>query len=99
MPDEYHVNAAPVQHLYARPLDASDKLTIDFGTRWEYFPVPTRPDRGSNSTTSTPETSSSAVSAPYQRTAGSTSSKARFGPRVGLAYRLATNGSRAPDMA
>ena len=25
---------------------ATDKLTIDFGTRWEYFPVPTRPDRG-----------------------------------------------------
>ena len=47
VPDEYHVRATPVQHLHPRPLDASATSSrIDFGTRWEYFPVPTRPDRG-----------------------------------------------------
>ena len=46
VPDEYHVQAW-LYSGYARDRwTASDKLTIDFGTRWEYFPVPTRPDRG-----------------------------------------------------
>jgi hypothetical protein len=46
VPDEYHVRAR-LYSAYARDRwTASDKLTIDYGTRWEYFPVPTRPDRG-----------------------------------------------------
>ena len=46
VPDEYHVRAK-LYSLYIRDRwSAGDRLTVDFGTRWEYFPIPTRPDRG-----------------------------------------------------
>jgi hypothetical protein len=46
VPDVYHLNARLYSSYVRDRWTASDKLTIDLGTRWEYFPVPTRPDRG-----------------------------------------------------
>ena len=46
VPDEYHVNARLYSTYIRDRWTPGDKLTIDFGTRFEYFPVPTRPDRG-----------------------------------------------------
>ena len=46
VPDEYKVRAR-LYSLYIRDRwTVGDNLTVDVGTRWEYFPIPTRPDRG-----------------------------------------------------
>ena len=90
VPDEYHVRAWLYSVLHPRPLgrrQTSSRST--YGTRWEYFPVPTRPDRGIERYDVDDRTRCcSAVSAPSRRTAASRSSKTRFGPRVGVAYRF-----------
>jgi hypothetical protein len=45
-PDEYSTRTS-MQSLYIRDRwQLSRKLTLNFGTRWNYFPTPTRADRG-----------------------------------------------------
>ena len=89
MPDEYHVRARLFSTYVRDRWTPGDKLTIDFGTRWEYFPVPTRPDRGiERYDVDTGQGAALRGRRRYRRTAASRSSKTRFGPRVGLAYRF-----------
>jgi hypothetical protein len=87
VPDEYHVRAR-LYSAYARDRwTASDKLTIDYGTRWEYFPVPTRPDRGiERYDVATGKVLLCGVGS-VPDDCGIETSKKRFGPRIGLAYR------------
>ncbi|MCJ7502422.1 MAG: TonB-dependent receptor, partial [Acidobacteriia bacterium] len=90
VPDVYHVRAWLVS-AYARDRwNITPKLTLDYGMRWEYFPVPTRPDRGIERYDL--ETGKMLVcgvgSVPTD--CGIEISKKLFAPRVGLAYR-ATN--------
>jgi hypothetical protein len=63
------------------------KLTADYGLRWEFLPVPTRPDRGIERYD--PETNNELVCGvgSVPRDCGITVSKKLFAPRVGLAYR------------
>ncbi|MEK7751562.1 MAG: TonB-dependent receptor, partial [Acidobacteriota bacterium] len=65
----------------------SRKLTFSFGTRWEYFPMPTRADRGFERYN--PDTNMMEIggvgSVPVDL--GVRNSKRLFAPRVGLAYR------------
>ncbi len=66
----------------------TQRLTLSFGTRWEYFPVPTRADRGLeryNPDTNKMEIGGIGV---VPRKLGVTVSKKLFAPRFGLAYRL-----------
>jgi hypothetical protein len=45
-PDEYSTRTS-MQSLYIRDQwQATRKLTLNFGTRWNYFPMPARSDRG-----------------------------------------------------
>ena len=99
VPDEYHVRAWLFSG-YARDRWAvSDKLTIDYGTRWEYFPVPSRPDRGiERYDVETGKVLLCGVGS-IPRDCRIESSKKRFGPRVGVAYRPAPSGSCEPAMA
>jgi hypothetical protein len=87
VPDEYHVQAR-LYSGYARDRwTVSDKLTIDYGSRWEYFPVPTRPDRGiERYDVETGKVWLCGVGS-IPEDCGIETSKTRFGPRVGLAYR------------
>jgi hypothetical protein len=87
VPDDYHVRAW-LYSAYARDRwTASDKLTVDFGTRWEYFPVPTRPGRGiERYDVDTGKVLLCGVGS-VPTDCGIATSKTRFGPRVGVAYR------------
>jgi hypothetical protein len=84
-PDEYEVRAN-LYSLYVRDRwAAGDNLTLDFGTRWEYFPIPTRPDRGiERYDVATNKVWLCGVGS-IPKNCGIDSSKTRFGPRVGLA--------------
>jgi hypothetical protein len=88
VPDEYHI-IAWLYSAYARDRwTVTPKLTLDYGIRWEYFPVPTRPDRGIEYYD--PETNKSWMCGygAVPKDCGIEVSKKRFSPRVGLAYRL-----------
>jgi hypothetical protein len=88
VPDEYHVRAK-LYSLYVRDRwTVGDRLTLDFGTRWEYFPVPTRPDRGiERYDVQTGKVLLCGVG-DVPKDCGIDVSKTRFGPRVGAAYRI-----------
>jgi len=88
VPDEYHVRAW-LYSAYARDRwSPTNRLTIDYGTRWEYFPVPTRPDRGiERYDVDTGKVLLCGVGS-VPGDCGIEVSKTRFGPRLGVAYRL-----------
>ncbi|MBI4904646.1 MAG: TonB-dependent receptor [Acidobacteria bacterium] len=87
VPQEYNVRAS-MHSLYIRDQwQASRKLTVSLGTRWEYFPMPTRADRGMekyNPVTNKMEVCGVGV---VPKDCGVEQSKKLFAPRVGLAYR------------
>jgi hypothetical protein len=88
VPDEYHIRAW-LFSMYARDRWAiSPKLTLDIGIRWEYFPVPTRPDRGIESYDPATNQVSLCGFGSIPGDCGINASKKRFSPRVGLAYRI-----------
>jgi hypothetical protein len=88
VPDEYHVRAR-LFSAYARDRwAATDRLSVDYGVRWEYFPVPTRPDRGiERFDVDTGKVLLCGVGS-VPKDCGLETNKAGFAPRVGLAYRL-----------
>jgi hypothetical protein len=89
VPDEYNVRAS-MHSLYVRDQwQVSRKLTLSYGTRWEYFPMPRRVDRGLenyNPATNKMEVCG-AGSVPID--CGVEQSKRLFAPRVGVAWRVA----------
>ena len=88
VPDEYHVRAK-LYSLYIRDRwSAGDRLTVDFGTRWEYFPIPTRPDRGIERYDPTTGNVLLCGVGDIPTDCGIKSSKTLFAPRVGVAYRI-----------
>jgi len=66
---------------------ASQKLTVSYGTRWEYFPVPTRSDRGLERYN--PLTNMMEIGGVGQvpEDLGVKVSKTMFAPRIGMAFR------------
>ncbi len=87
-PDVYHLKSRLYSTYIRDRWTASDKLTLDFGTRWEYFPVPTRPDRGIEFyDVDTNKVLLCGVGS-IPDDCGIKTSKTRFGPRVGAAYRF-----------
>jgi hypothetical protein len=88
VPDQYHVRTN-LYSLYVRDRwTIGDNLTLDVGTRWEYFPIPTRPDRGiERYDTTTGKVLLCGVGS-IPKDCGIKAKKNLFGPRVGLAYRF-----------
>jgi hypothetical protein len=87
VPDEYHLRAWLVSGYARDRWNVTDKLTIDVGSRWEYFPVPTRPDRGiERYDVDTGKVLLCGVGS-IPRNCGIETSKTSFGPRLGVAYR------------
>ena len=88
VPDEYHVRARLYSTYVRDRWTPTDKLTIDAGTRWEYFPVPTRPDRGiERYDVETGQVWLCGIGS-IPKDCGIEVSRNRFGPRLGMAYRI-----------
>jgi hypothetical protein len=87
VPDEYHVRSWLYSSYIRDRWSPSDKLTVDYGTRWEYFPMPTRPDRGiERYDLDTGKVLLCGVGS-IPTDCGIKASKTRFSPRFGIAYR------------
>ncbi|MGH9937515.1 MAG: TonB-dependent receptor domain-containing protein [Blastocatellia bacterium] len=75
--------------LYVRDQwQVNQKFTFSYGTRWEYFPIPTRADRGLERYN--PDTNKMEIGGvgSVPEDLGVKISKRLFAPRFGLAYRL-----------
>jgi carboxypeptidase family protein/TonB-dependent receptor-like protein len=87
VPDEYHLQAWLYSGYIRDRWNVTDRLTLDYGTRYEYFPVPTRPDRGIERYD--PDTGKVLLCGvgDIPTNCGIETNKAGFGPRMGLAFR------------
>jgi hypothetical protein len=87
VPDEYSTRVW-LNSLYVRDQwQVNRKLTLNFGTRWEYFPMPTRADRGMERYDFRTGQMLVCGHGVVPRDCGVWNSKRLFAPRVGLAYR------------
>ena len=87
VPDEYNERVW-LYSLYARDSwNVSRRLTLNYGVRWEYFPLPTRADRGIERYD--PDTNKMLIcgAGSVPTDCGVDISKRRFAPRLGLAWR------------
>jgi hypothetical protein len=75
--------------VYARDQwEATSKLTLSYGTRWEYFPIPTRADRGlERYDVNTNQMLIGGVGS-VPEDLGVKVSKTLFAPRLGATYRI-----------
>ena len=88
VPDEYSVRANPFSFYIRDRWTIGDNLTLDYGTRWEYFPLPTRPDRGIERYDATTNKVLLCGIGDIPTDCGIKASKTLFAPRVGVAYRI-----------
>ena len=88
VPDEYSVRADPFSFYIRDRWTIGDNLTLDYGTRWEYFPLPTRPDRGIERYDATTNKVLLCGIGDIPTDCGIKASKTLFAPRVGMAYRI-----------
>jgi hypothetical protein len=66
----------------------NDKMTLSYGTRWEYFPVPTRGDRGLERYNLETNMMEIGGIGSVPKDLGVEVSKTMFAPRLGLTYRI-----------
>ena len=86
--DEYQVRA-PFYSLYVRDRWQINKsLTLSYGTRWEYYPFPYRPNRGLERYDFNTNEAMLCGLGSVPRDCGLHQSKKLFAPRVGLAWRV-----------
>jgi len=86
-PDEYGTRTSMYSFYVRDRWQVSRKLTFSFGTRWEYFPIPTRPDRGLERYNLATNKVHVCGVGEVPKDCGVEMSKTMFAPRVGLAYR------------
>ena len=78
--------------LYARDQwQVNNKFTLSLGTRWEYFPMPTRKDRGLERYNPVTNKMEIGGVGSVPEDLGVEVSKRLFAPRIGIAYRLTPN--------
>lgn len=91
VPDEITTRAT-VMGFYARDQwQVNRKLTLSYGLRWEYFPVPTRKDRGLENYDPLTNLMMVCGVGDQPKDCGVRVSKRNFAPRLGIAYRLSEN--------
>src|SRR5439155_12012793 len=89
-PDEYHIRSMLYSAYIRDRWNITPKLTLNYGTRWEYFPYPTRADRGLERYDPTINKVLICGVGSVPGDCGVEISKKRFSPRLGIAWR-ATN--------
>lgn len=89
VPDEYHLRLWWHSYYIRDRWNVTPKLTLSYGLRWEYFPVPTRPDRGIERYDLNANKVLVCGFGSVPRDCGIEVSKRRFAPRLGIAYRAA----------
>jgi hypothetical protein len=87
VPDSYHIRARLYSAYLRDRWNVTPRLTANFGLRWEYIPVATRPDRGIERYDFETNEILLCGTASIPKDCGITTSKRHFTPRVGLAYR------------
>lgn len=86
-PDEYSVRAM-LYSLYIRDRwNVTPRLTLNYGVRWEYFPYPTRLDRGLERYDPTINKVLICGMGSVPDGCGTQISKKRFSPRLGISWR------------
>jgi hypothetical protein len=88
VPDEFTTRTWLYSTYLRDQWQVNSKLTLNYGIRWEYFPIPTRADRGME--TYDFETNEMLVCGVgvVPKDCGVEVSKGNFAPRFGLAYRV-----------
>jgi hypothetical protein len=87
--DEEYTTRAKLFSMYIRDQwQVTRKLTFTIGTRWEFFPMPTRADRGVEVYDFNTNQMKVCGIGSIPEDCGVKLSKTLFAPRVGLAYRL-----------
>ena len=75
--------------LYVRDQwQITPRMTLSFGTRWEYFPIPTRADRGLERYNLETNMMEIGGVGSIPKDLGVSVSKTMFAPRLGVSYRL-----------
>ena len=87
VPDYFHTNTDQFSLYMGDQWRITPKLTANLGVRWEYFPMPTRGDRGLERYDFASNTMMLCGIAGIPTDCGVSISKTQFVPRVGLAYR------------
>ncbi len=86
-PDQYTIRAM-LYSLYIRDRwNVTPRLTLNYGVRWEYFPYPTRTDRGLERYDPTINKVLICGVGSVPGNCGTEISKKRFSPRLGLSWR------------
>ena len=86
-PDEYHIRSMLYSSYIRDRWNVTPRLTVNYGVRWEYFPYPTRTDRGLERYDPTINKVLVCGVGPVPKDCGTDISKKRFSPRLGIAYR------------
>lgn len=87
VPDEYTTRTAMHSLYFRDQWQATRRLTLSLGTRWEYFPMPTRSDRGVERYDFDNNKMLVCGIGIVPRDCGVEVSKRLFAPRLGLAFR------------
>lgn len=87
IPDQYTVRAQLYSGYIRDRWNPTSRFTVSYGTRWEYFPVATRADRGLERYDASTNQMLICGVGQVPRDCGIKVSKRMFSPRVGIAWR------------
>jgi len=88
VPDQFTTRFSLYSAYLRDQWQVSEKLTVNFGVRWEYFPFPTRADRGLEQYDFAQNKMLVCGVGVVPKNCGVKESKGKFVPRVGIAYRI-----------
>jgi hypothetical protein len=86
-PDEYSIRSMLYSAYIRDRWNVTPRLTLNYGIRWEYFPYPTRTNRGLERYDPNTNTVLICGQGQVSGNCGVDISKTRFSPRLGLAWR------------
>ena len=88
VPDQFTTRFSLYSAYVRDQWQVSNKLTVNIGVRWEYFPFPTRADRGLEQYDFGQNKMLVCGIGVVPKNCGVNESKTKFAPRLGIAYRI-----------